>query len=227
MSAPNPLLFATAMLLVPGLATAAAIESPTRIDAVAVAAVAAQLPASAQVSGGALDPRLRLPACANAPVADPPTLRGAQASVSVRCTQPAWTVYVPVRISDLRPVVVLAQAVGHGETLGSDRLSLQTRDVAALPFGYFASLDDAAGLESRRALPAGAVLTPNDARPPQLVRRGQSVTVIGRSGGIEVRAEGTAMGDGARGDRVRVRNAGSKRIVEGVIAADGVVEVAL
>jgi flagella basal body P-ring formation protein FlgA len=221
------LLLAIAALLLSQAAPANGIESPARIDAVALAAVAAQLPASAQLSGGALDPRLRLPACENMPVADPPNLRGAQTSVSVRCTQPAWTVYVPVRISDLRPVVVLDQAVGHGETLGAGRLSLQTRDVATLPFGYFASLDEAAVLEARRALPAGAVLTPNDARPPQLVKRGQTVTVIGRSGGIEVRADGTAMGNGARGERVRVRNASSKRIVEGVVTANGVVEIRL
>lgn len=221
-----PLLFA-ATLLAPTLLHAGAIEAPARIDAVAIAAVAARLPPSAQVGGGALDPRLRLPACADAPVADPPVLRGAQASVTVRCAQPAWTVYVPVRISDLRPVVVLAQAVAHGETLDTRHLTMQTRDVATLPFGYFSSLDEATALEARRALPAGAVLTPNDARPPQLVKRGQSVTLIGRSGGIEVRAEGIAMGNGARGERVRVRNAGSKRIVEGVITADGVVEIAL
>lgn len=220
-----PILLAAAILS-PAV-FAAPVESPARIDAVAVAAVAAQLPASAQVSGGSLDPRLRLPACGQAPTADPPALRGSQTSVTVRCAQPAWTVYVPVRISDMRPVVVVSQAVARGERLGADRVVLQTRDVATLPFGYFAGLDEVAGLEARRSLHAGAVLTPHDAQLPQLVRRGQSVTVVGRSGGIEVRAEGTAMGNAAQGERVRVRNAGSRRVVEGVVTADGVVEVSL
>ncbi|MES0874118.1 flagellar basal body P-ring formation chaperone FlgA [Sinimarinibacterium thermocellulolyticum] len=222
-----PLTLTALALLATDAVRADRIEDPARIQSVAIAAVAAQMPASARVSGGVLDPRLRLPACTETPLADPPTLRGAQTSVTVRCTRPPWTVYVPVRISDLRLVVVLAQAVAPGERLDPARLRLEMRDVAALPFGYVASLEEAAGLQARRALPSGAVLTPGDARPPQLVKRGQTVTLIGRGAGIEVRAEGTALAAGARGERVRVRNSASKRIIEGVVSADGVVEIAL
>jgi flagellar basal body P-ring formation protein FlgA len=204
---------------------AAGFEPLQRLDTLAVAAVSAQLPPSAQVSGGTLDPRLRLPACSSAPAADPPAVRGAQATVTLRCAEPAWTVYVPVRIRDPRPVVVLARAVARGETLDAGMLSLQERDVAQLPFGYLATLEQALDMEARRGLVAGAVLTPNDAQPQRLVRRGEAVTVVSRSGGIEVRAGGTAMADGARGERIRVRNDSSRRIVEGVVTAAGRVEV--
>jgi flagellar basal body P-ring formation protein FlgA len=71
------------------------------------------------------------------------------------------------------------------------------------------------------------VLTPNDAQPQRLVRRGETVTVVSRSGGIEVRAGGTALTDGARGERIRVRNDSSRRIVEGVVTAAGRIEVTL
>ena len=202
-------------------------ESLQRIEGVAIAAVTAQLPASAQVTGGSVDNRLRLPACTEAPVAEPPALRGANATVTVRCGDPAWTVYVPLRISDLRPVVVLARAATRGESVDANLVQMQQRDVAQLPFGYFDSAAGVLGYELRRALTAGSVLTPNDAQPPRLVRRGEMVTLVSRSGGLEVRAGGTAMGDGAQGARVRVRNNSSRRVVEGVVTAAGVVEVRL
>lgn len=204
---------------------AAEFEPLQRLDALAIAAVSVQLPPTAQVSGGTLDPRLRLPTCTSTPTADPPAVRGAQATVTLRCAEPAWTVYVPVRIRDPRPVVVLARAVARGETLDAGMLSLQERDVAQLPFGYLATLEQALDMEARRPLGAGAVLTPNDAQPQRLVRRGEGVTVISRSGGIEVRAGGTAMADGARGERIRVRNDSSRRIVEGVVTGAGRIEV--
>lgn len=213
--------------LLPWCAGAQSFEPLERIEAAAIAAVSAQLPQSARASAGTLDPRLRLAACAQAPVAEPPAVRGANASVTVRCTDPAWTVYVPVRISDQRPVLVLARAVARGETLTAALLSVQERDVAQLPFGYFEDAQAVDGHVLRRALAAGAVLTPNDAEPPRLVRRGEAVTVIGRSGGIEVRATGTAMADGGQGERVRVRNDSSRRIVEGTVTAPGTVEIRL
>lgn len=216
-----------ALAALPPAVSAQAIESPQRIEAVAIAAVAARLPLTAKVSGGSLDPRLRLDACADPPVAEPPAVRNANATVTVRCSAPAWTVYVPVRISDLRPVLVLARAAARGEVLSASLLSVQERDVAQLPFGYFEDVEAVSGHELRRPLAAGAVLTPNDAQPPRLVRRGEAVTVIGRSGGIEIRAAGTAIGDGARGERIRVRNDSSKRVVEGTVTAPGTVEIRL
>lgn len=219
------LVWFVALLPLPG--RAGEIEPLQRIDQVAIAAAAAQLPPTARVAGGSLDPRLRLPACAGAPAAEPPAVRGASATVTVRCSDPAWTIYVPLRISDPRPVVVLTRASPRGETLSDAVLELQTRDVAQLPFGYFESVDALAGQVLRRSVAAGAVLTPADAEPPRLVRRGEAVTVVGRSGGIEVRASGTAMADGAKGQRIRVRNDSSRRIVEGVVVAAATVEIAL
>lgn len=214
-------------LLWPLLAAAEAVESLQRIESVAIAAVTAQLPATAQVTGGSIDSRLRLPVCAEAPVAEPPTLRGGSATVAVRCSAPAWTLYVPLQISDLRAVVVTARAAARGEAVADALLSLQIRDVAKLPFGYFDSPDAVRGYELRRAVAAGTVLTPNDALPPRLVRRGEAVTLIGRSGGLEVRASGTALADGARNARVKVRNDSSRRVVEGVVTAVATVEIPL
>lgn len=216
-----------AALLMPASAMASDIEAVSRIESIAIAAVTSQLPPSARVSGGSLDARLRLPACPSGATADPPQLRGASANVAVRCTAPAWMVYVPLRISDPRPVVVTTRAGARGETLALEMLSLQERDVAQLPFGYFESLEATVGLDLRRPVTAGTVLTPNDAEPQRVVRRGQIVTVVSRGGGIEVRASGTAMADGHRGQRIRIRNDSSKRVVEGVVTAAGLVEVAL
>ena len=58
-----------------------------------------------------------------------------------------------------------------------------------------------------------------------LVRRGQIVTLVAGGGPVEIRTTGKALADGAAGERVRVRNERSNRIVEGVVAEDGTVRV--
>lgn len=200
------------------------LQSIEALQRLAEDAVRRQLPASAEVRADAVDPRLRLPACA-APSAEAGASRGASVTVAVRCAAPNWTVYVPVRVRDLRKIRVLAQAVRAGDSLAPAQLTVETRDVAQLPFGYLdaeAPLDE---LEFRRGLVAGSALSPADLMPARCVRRGELVQLRSRIGGLEVRAGGKALGDGARGQRIRVENTQSRRVVEGTVTAAGIVEL--
>ena len=70
----------------------------------------------------------------------------------------------------------------------------------------------------------GPVLS-NMLKQPIILRRGESVSLLARSPTFEVRMEGKALMDGAVGDRVKVRNLRSKRIVEGRITETGTVLV--
>lgn len=227
MNRTRPLL--AAVLLLAAAAPAAAqdaVEPLERIRQLAEAAARRGLPASAEVQADALDPRLRLPACARAPQAEAGDARGAALSVTLRCAAPsAWTLYVPVRVRDLRPVLVLTRAVRRGEPVEAGLFRTETRDVAQLPFGHLAALAAGAPTEFRRPLTAGQAPGPDDLAPARCIRRGDPVTLVGRSAGIEVRAEGKALADGARGSRIRVENSRSRRVVEGTVTAPGVVEL--
>jgi len=195
----------------------------------ALGALRAQAAPSARLEAVALDERLRLPRCAGPLRVAPETSRGgAQQRVAVSCVEPvAWTLYVGVRITDIRPVLTLTRNGQRGEALGTEMLVAQERDVAGLPQGYFSSPAELNGRQLRRAAMAGSVLTPELVEGQRLVRRGDLVTVLGRAGTIEVRSQGKALRDGARGDRIPVENSSSRRIVEGRINEGGQVEIGL
>lgn len=183
----------------------------------------------AQVDAAALDSRVQLPAC------DQPLqaaagngAAAAQWNVAVSCNGSVnWTLYVPVRVADRQTVVVLARNVYAGQTLTADALRTEVRDTAAMGFGYVGSADSVIGKQLRRPLAAGTALTPDVIAAAPVVRRGQAVSLIGRAGSFEVRAEGRALADGAAGQRIAVENASSRRTVQGVVREDGSVEVAL
>jgi len=80
-------------------------------------------------------------------------------------------------------------------------------------------------MELKRPLPAGTPLRYGHVALPELVRRGQMVTLIAGGAGIEVRMQGKAMGSGAKGDRLMVTNLTSGRRVEGLVLADGSVKI--
>lgn len=76
-----------------------------------------------------------------------------------------------------------------------------------------------------RDLRAGQPLRGGDLRPATLVRRGQMVTyTVGEQSRYRISARLEAMQDGIHGDRIRLRNPESGRIVTGRVTAENTVE---
>ncbi len=175
-----------------------------------------------------VDARLKLPACGADLQAFRAASFGATAqTVGVRCTSPSWTIYVPVRVTAVREIVVAARSMTRGETLGADDVRSERREVSGLNSGY---ITDAAALLGRpltHSVAAGATLTGADVSVPAAVRRGQQVVLVGRVSGIEVRAQGKALGDAGLDQRVSVESLSSKRIIEGTVRSADTVEVGL
>lgn len=173
-----------------------------------------------------VDTRLRLPACGRPlSVSSAGAFASGHGTVAVGCpgARP-WRVFVPVRTTRSVPVVVTGRPLERGARLTSDDLRLAEQPSAGLPYQYFARLDDLVGMTLRRALPAGTVLVPAAVERATLVARGARVSLVARTAAVVVKAEGTALDAAALGQRVRVKTAVG-RVVEGVVAGEGLVQV--
>ncbi len=187
-------------------------------------------PAKHYVTAAALDPRLRLHACAAPLEAFSPHSNSlnARATVGVRCSAPApWTLYVPVTIETEVSVLVLRRALARRARVALADVEPQVRRLPGSAAHFITDTASLQGHRLRRALPAGSALTVDALAPDILVRRGQQVTLIAEAGGVEIRAKGQALSEGGAQDRVRVQNVTSLKVVEGVVESDSVVRVGL
>ena len=187
-------------------------------------------PRPAQITPGELDPRLRLATCTAKLEAFLPA--GARVegntTVGVRCNgQPPWQVYVPVVVRIFDQVLVATRPLARGTSLTRDDVHLVERDLTTLPFGYVLDPAKAVGNQLKQPLPAGSVLLPSQIEGARLIRRGESVIIIGNSAGLSVRMQGQAMGDGAAGDWIKVRNPLTNKEVSGQVTPEGQVQVNL
>jgi flagellar basal body P-ring formation protein FlgA len=82
---------------------------------------------------------------------------------------------------------------------------------------------EALGMEARVTLYAGRPVPLASLSPPALVERNQLVTLLFRTGSLEIRAEGRALGRGAGGDVVRVMNLSSRNTLSGRVAGPGLI----
>lgn len=173
-----------------------------------------------------LDLRLQLDACRQplrALVSDQAQPRS-RMTVPVQCPQPGgWIVRVPVRLQLFRAVLVSSRALLRGDGIGAADVHTEERDVTRLGYGYLDNLDQIAGRSLSRAVARGTVLSPGTLGGRRMVRAGDHVQVLAQMQGIEVRADGVALGSGDNGARLRVRNAASGRVIDAMVSAPGVV----
>jgi flagella basal body P-ring formation protein FlgA len=77
----------------------------------------------------------------------------------------------------------------------------------------------------RQPVAEGAVILPGQLVQPRAVRRGQRVVIEAVRGAMQVNGSGEALADGMPGERIKVRNVGSGRVVEATVRPDGRVRV--
>ena len=177
-----------------------------------------------------IDRRLRLAQCTQPLESFSPSSvsSGAKQTVGIRChgTQ-NWTLYVAVRVEVSKPVLVAEHRLERGRVLSATDFRLEKRMVSELHRGYIENPANALGSKLKQTLKRGDVLAPGALKRPPAVKRGSQVTILGRTGGIEVRMAGKALSDGARGERIKVKNSSSNRQIEATVIDHGIVEVVL
>jgi len=119
-------------------------------------------------------------------------------------------------------VLLAARTMRAGTAIGVGDVIL-TLDPA--PVGTATQLDEAIGQEARTTLYAGRPIPLASLGPTALVERNQLVTLVFNQGGLNIRADGRALGRGAEGDEVRIMNLGSRSTVFGTVAGPGLVVV--
>lgn len=183
-----------------------------------------------QINVGHLDPRLSLHRC-EMPLeafSQGYETRQGRSTVGVRCTDhKPWSLYVPIAIKNFKSIVILKQSAARNTVLTEADISLEKMNINRLSSGYFSDINQVKGKILTQSLSQGAVLTNNHIKLPMAINRGQLVTLIAKNSVIEVRAEGKAMSKGAIGERIKVKNMKTKRIVEGVIIDKHLINVNL
>jgi len=183
-----------------------------------------------ELSISSLDPRLKLRRCSTAlSTFWPPGSRmQSNTSVGVACKDDKpWKIYVPVNISEFRDVAIVDHSLMRGDILQEGDIKMERRDVSRLGQRFLEKYSRFMGYRIRQPISAGSLLQPSMLSMPELVKRGEKVTLLANSGGVEIRMMGEALSNGGKGAMIRVRNVSSKRIVEGEVVARGVVQVRL
>ena len=125
---------------------------------------------------------------------------------------------VPTQRAAQAEVLVWARNINTGEIVSAEDL---TWGRAVSPADAVGDPDAVIGLAARRPLRANAAAASRDVSAPVVIRRGETVQVAWRSGGLTLRLQATAQGAAAVGEPLRVLNPSSRRTFDVVATGPG------
>lgn len=124
-----------------------------------------------------------------------------------------------------REVVVTTRSMRRGNLLESDVLMMEERDITRLKHGWFDSLDELLDLQSARPIGVGQTVSHRHVQPVPVVHRGDDISMAVTTGTMSLLVTGVAMQDGGIGERIRVRNIESGKVVFGEILDAGTIRI--
>ena len=132
-----------------------------------------------------------------------------------------WLLFLILPTAVAADTVVSSRIIRSGTIIQANDLE-SSRIILA---GAVQSVDEIVGLEAKTIIYPGRPILYGQVTAPSVVERNQTVSLIFRSGGLEILTEGKALSRGSVGELIRVLNLGSRTIVSGMINEDGSVHV--
>lgn len=203
-----------------------------KIEAYVLSELSTYAEGKVQVQADKLDPRLNLKACSEDKLElfnpyQTPMLN--TNTMGIKCLEEEnhWTLYVPIKISVLKTVLVAKRALVRGRRINSEDIYQVEMDTQKLKQGYFTDPRELIGLICKHDISPDSPLNPYNIELAKLVHRGDQVTIVASNDSLSVSMDGIAMSEGVLGESVRVKNLSSKRVIEAQISGNKIVKVTL
>jgi len=181
-----------------------------------------------EIEMGKLDSRLKLAHCNSSLLTSlaPGSKFSGKTTVHVKCdSETKWTVYINANIRLYTDVIHTAEPLEKGHILTKDDLKSSEVNLSQIRYGHFTNADSLIGKQLKRRLSQNKIIRVNYVKAQTLVKRGEIVNIVAENSGYSVKMSGTAMSNGAKGDRVQVKNLSSQRIIEGIVTETGVISI--
>ena len=107
------------------------------------------------------------------------------------------------RLKSFAIVAVINSDIRRGETIEPDYVVMKRMNITRMK-GFYRSQSKLIGMQAKKYMRAGTVLTGSNVCPVYLVRRGDKVNVEVHEGKVFIKTEGTARENGCSGEYIKV-----------------------
>lgn len=138
---------------------------------------------------------------------------------------PIQQISVSGTVRGITKIPVLRTSLRNGDIIGASDIDMIEIYESDIQQDMYVNAETIIGMTPRRMAVAGRPLRTLDLQSPQLVGRGESVTIVFNEGPLKLTATGKALQNGAKGEMIRVVNNTSNRPLDAIVSNSGEVIV--
>jgi len=135
------------------------------------------------------------------------------------------SLFLKAHVEVYKPIVVARTHIPRGGAFTEDTTTMQTVPLSSLRGGYYLASTGLAGLQARREIRPGTVITTDMVERPVLIRRGEDVMLTCETASLQVAVKMQARTTGRLGDVITVENPSSRKVLCAVVTGPGEVEL--
>ena len=131
--------------------------------------------------------------------------------------RPVRTLPLRLNVEVFRPVVVALERVEQGAKFTRENVGLVRKPASSIPMGAIGELKDILGRTAALYVAPDTILRHQSLFDPPVIRRGKQVKALIRKGRVELSVDARALHDAKAGERVRVENTRSGKVLVGTV----------
>ncbi len=166
-----------------------------------------------------LDNRLSLAPCQTKPIIQPQNSIYASTRFTLRviCNSPSWLQYVSVQVKLFDYAVISRMAITKQTIINADMVDIKEVEVSNTSKQYFHDIQEVINKIAKNTIGPNQILSNTHLDLPLAIRKNQEVTILAKTGNIAVKMKGIALDDGKLGQRIRIKNTKSQRVIEAIV----------
>ncbi|UCD17753.1 MAG: flagellar basal body P-ring formation protein FlgA [Candidatus Zixiibacteriota bacterium] len=134
---------------------------------------------------------------------------------------------IRINIAHFEYVLVAADRIKRHDPLSSDKIIIVRKETTSLTDKALTDPAKLAGKWARRIIGKNRILTSSMVEQIPAVVSGEKVAIVYSSGGLDIATHGTALESGYIGDKIKVKNDQSRKIITATVTNAETVEVSL
>ncbi len=137
----------------------------------------------------------------------------------------AREVRVHARVEIYADVIVARNSLRRHQVVEENDVQVVNKNITLLPGDVATDLQEVLGKRMRLSVNSQEVLRKSMVEVPPLVKKGDRVTLLVENPSFRITSAGEVREDGRKGDRIRVINISSKKVVQGRVLDNHTVQV--
>lgn len=167
-----------------------------------------------------IDSRLKLKKCSSAIEINltQAHVKPGKNTLNIQCKSSApWRIFMTARVKIFSYALVSKHPLNKGHLIKEVDLKLEKIQLTGLRSAYLSDAKQAINHVLKRRVNRGDIISVNNLSKRMLIKKGDNITIIAKNNGFQIGMKGIALMAGSKGDKIKVKNIKTKKVIQGII----------